>query len=129
MENKLEIVERSSGFWITDGSGTIEGSFNTLKEAQECLTSLEKAIHYDGWSARLNGKTLTISKDGIEREYTISQKNDGIEYDKTCPEYFYIRTKKFYYNFKFEEGNFFVGDKFTNDNEHAGEFAAHVFGE
>lgn len=86
-------------------------------------------VEFNGWKAELKGKTLTISKDGEDRTYNIPQTNEGIEYDKSMPEYFIIRTRNFYYNFKFEENNFFVGDKFTNNNEHASEFAQHVFGE
>ena len=81
------------------------------------------SVEHDGWKAELKGKELEVSKNGKTRIYDIRQENDGIEYDKTMPEYFVIRTKNFYYNFKFEVDDCFVGDKFTNDNEHAGEFA------
>ena len=95
----------------------------------EVSAAKSNTIEYNGFKASLEGKVLTVSKDGEEREYDIKQKNDGIEYDKTQPEYFFIRTKNFYYNFKFEEDNLFVGDKFDNDNQHMDEFACHVFGE
>jgi hypothetical protein len=89
-------------------------------------------IEYQGWTAELIGKILTITKDGESREYDIKQRNNGIEYAKGVnPEYFIIRTidDVFYYQFKFEENNFFVGDKYFNNDEHLGEFASHVFGE
>jgi len=91
-----------------------------------------KKIEYQGWTAELIDKVLTITKDGESREYDIKQRNNGIEYAKgVSPEYFIIRTTDdvFYYQFKFEEDNFFVGDKYFNNDEHLGEFASHVFGE
>jgi hypothetical protein len=30
----LEIVERSSGFWVVDNSGVVDGPFDTVTEAQ-----------------------------------------------------------------------------------------------
>lgn len=81
------------------------------------------SVTYNGWLAELKGKELEVTKDGKTRVYDIKQKNDGIEYDSSMPEYFVIRTKSFYYNFKFEENNLFVGDKFTNNNDHSNEFA------
>ena len=29
----MEIIERSSGFWIVDDSGIVEGPFETVEEA------------------------------------------------------------------------------------------------
>lgn len=86
-------------------------------------------VEYDGWKAELKGKELEVSKNGKTRVYDIKQKNDGIEYDKTMPEYFLIRTKNFYYNFKFEENNILFGDKFSNDNEHLEAIAMYEFEE
>lgn len=89
-------------------------------------------VTFNQWTAELIGKELHVSNSNFPNEtriYDVPQKNNGIEYDKTFPEYMYIRTKNFYYNFKFEEGDFFVGDKFTNDNEEMGSVASHVFGE
>lgn len=84
-------------------------------------------ITYKHWIATLEGKTLTITNGGEQREYTIKEKNMGLEQNG---EYFYIRTQEgFYYQFKFEEGDFLVGDKFSNDDEFIGEFASFVFGE
>ena len=85
-------------------------------------------IEHEGWKAELNGKVLTIEKDGEEREYDIKEENDGIEFEGT-DEYFFIRTKKFDYQFKFEVDNFFVGDKIDKNGEFMDEFASHVFGE
>ena len=81
-------------------------------------------VEFEGWKAELKAKELVITKDGETRIYDIKQSNEGIEYDPSLPEYMYIRTKNFYYQFKFEtfENNFF-GDKFTNNNEHMGEIA------
>lgn len=86
-------------------------------------------IEYNGFVAQFNGKILTISKDGENREYDIPEKNNGIEY-KEGSEYFYIRTDEgFYYQFKFEEDGGFVGDKFDNDDEFIDTFACFTFGE
>ena len=38
--NKMEIVERSSGYWIVDAQGAIEGAFIELSEAEERLTEI-----------------------------------------------------------------------------------------
>ena len=38
--NKMEIVERSSGYWIVDAQGVIEGAFIELSEAEERLTEI-----------------------------------------------------------------------------------------
>jgi hypothetical protein len=89
-----------------------------------------KKIEYEGWSAELVGKILTITKDGEKREYDIKEKNYGIEYNEG-EEYFYIRTQGegFYYQFKFEVDNGFVGDKYSNDDEFIDTFACFTFGE
>ena len=34
MQNKLEMVERSSGYWIVDKDGVIDGPFELIEEAQ-----------------------------------------------------------------------------------------------
>lgn len=129
MKKEYSIEERSSGHWVTDGNGTVEGPFDNLKLANECKTALETAIEHEDWRAELRGKVLTISKDGEQRTYSIRQKNNGIEHDKAFPEYFMIKTDGFNYHFKFEVDNFFVGDKFSKDGEHIDSFASHVFGE
>jgi hypothetical protein len=87
-----------------------------------------KTITYQGWTATFENKILTITKDGESREYTIGEPTNGIEYKKG-EEYFYIRAKYYYYQFKFEVDNFFVGDIFDNDGEFMDSFASHVFGE
>ena len=38
---KNEIVERSSGFWIVDEYGVVDGAFIELDEALEALENLE----------------------------------------------------------------------------------------
>jgi hypothetical protein len=39
-DHNLEIVERSSGFWIVDGQGNSEGPFLELEEAYESLNKM-----------------------------------------------------------------------------------------
>ena len=35
--NELTIVERSSGFWVVDNSGPVEGPFETFEVAQSWI--------------------------------------------------------------------------------------------
>ncbi|QDP57791.1 MAG: hypothetical protein Unbinned7358contig1001_17 [Prokaryotic dsDNA virus sp.] len=35
--NEFEIVERSSGFWVVDGHGFIDGPFFELEDAEKSL--------------------------------------------------------------------------------------------
>lgn len=37
----MEIVQRSSGYWIVDAQGAIEGAFIELSEAEERLSDIE----------------------------------------------------------------------------------------
>ncbi len=87
-----------------------------------------RQIKFNGYVATLIGSILFIIKDGETIKYDIPEKNKGIEYKKGS-EYFYIRTEKgFYYQFKFEVENGFVGDKFLDDDEWWDTVAYHVFG-
>jgi hypothetical protein len=36
--NKIEIVERSSGYWLVDKHGVVEGPFIELEDAVEALS-------------------------------------------------------------------------------------------
>lgn len=38
--NKLEIVERSSGYWVVDGMGVVDGPFDDLAEAQDMILEI-----------------------------------------------------------------------------------------
>jgi hypothetical protein len=35
MKNEYEIVERSSGYWITDSLGVLNGPYDTVDEAED----------------------------------------------------------------------------------------------
>jgi hypothetical protein len=87
---------------------------------------MKKVILYNGWQAIISGRTLTVIKDGEQREYTLPEEPVKIEEQG---EYFFIHTESFYYSFKFEVDNFFVGDKFDHKENHLGEIACHVFGD
>jgi hypothetical protein len=88
-----------------------------------------KTISFNGFTAALNKGVLTIAYDGESREYVIKEVNKGIEYEEGS-EYFYIRTDKgFYYQFKFEVDDSFIGDKFSDEDEFLDTFACFVFGE
>jgi hypothetical protein len=84
---------------------------------------------YKGWKVSLKDGVLTVEKKGEERCYKLSKENEGIVRDKYFPEYFSVRTNKFVYSCKFEENNFFVGDKLSLKEEFVDSFACHVFGE
>ena len=36
-EANMNIVERSSGYWVVDNDGVIDGPFQTIKEAQQYI--------------------------------------------------------------------------------------------
>jgi len=38
----LEIIERSSGYWVVDDSGIVDGAFIELDDAVKVLEELEK---------------------------------------------------------------------------------------
>lgn len=76
--------------------------------------------------------TITVTCNGETRNYKLSEPMSRIEQEKDYPEYVRIDViddEIGYYLFKFEFNNFFVGDKWTEENVHLGEFAMHVFGE
>jgi len=37
----MNIIERSSGYWLVDDSGAVDGPFNTPKEAEDRRKELE----------------------------------------------------------------------------------------
>jgi maltose-binding protein MalE len=88
-----------------------------------------QTIEYEGFTATLEGEVLTITKDGESREYDIKEKNSGIKYEYRSP-YFKIQTSDdFYYQFKFEEPNGFIGDIYDDEDVFIKEFACFTFGE
>ena len=58
----MNIVERSSGYWVVDNYGVIDGPFYTIKEAQQYIDKENTVI--------LN--TFT----GQDSMYTVEKKND-----------------------------------------------------
>ena len=81
-------------------------------------------VHQDG--------TVKVTKDNETREYKIPEPMSKVAQEKDYPEYVRIDVKDDeigYYLFKFEDDSFFVGDKWSEDNVHHGEYAMHVFGE
>ena len=92
-----------------------------------------KEIAHEGWQMIVHQDgTVKVTKAGETREYQISEPMSKIEQEKDYPEYVRIDVlddKIGYYLFKFEDNDFFVGDIWTEDNVHLGEFAMHVFGE
>ena len=47
--SKIEIVERSSGFWLVEETGVVDGPFETLEEAQNELDQIQmwKEVDYN----------------------------------------------------------------------------------
>jgi hypothetical protein len=57
MQNELRVVERSSGYWVVDDTGVVEGPFDSLREA----------INY------IDGTVVLNSFDSV-KDYTIVEK-------------------------------------------------------
>lgn len=60
-EANMNIVERSSGYWVVDNDGVIDGPFYTTKEAQQYI---EKQ------------NVVVLNAFNINDSYTIENKND-----------------------------------------------------
>jgi len=78
------------------------------------------------WLLNLNEQEVQVFCNGISRMYTIPE--PVLDF-KVEDEYVFIYVQDKYYQFKFEEGMFFVGDIFTNDGEHIDTYACHAFDE
>jgi hypothetical protein len=57
----MNIVERSSGYWVVDNDGVIDGPFYTIKEAQQYID-------------RQN--TVTLNALNINDSYEVKDKDD-----------------------------------------------------
>jgi len=90
----------------------------------------DKASYMDSdvrWLLALDGQQVQVFCDGESRTYDIPEKIIDFKVeDEYC--FIYVEGEK-YYQFKFEEDMFLVGDVFTNDGEHLDAFACHTFGE
>lgn len=40
----MNIVERSSGYWVVDNDGVIDGPFDTIQDAQQYINKEEEII-------------------------------------------------------------------------------------
>lgn len=70
---------------------------------------------------------LIVSKFGESRVYDLEHRTTKFEHDH---EYVFLETEDGgFYQFKFEENHFFVGDLFDKDGTHLGSVACHVFDE
>jgi hypothetical protein len=45
MKNEYEIVERSSGYWITDSFGVLNGPYDTVGQAEDDIPK-QAALQY-----------------------------------------------------------------------------------
>ena len=83
-------------------------------------------LEYKNWKVHIKKNILTVEKRNEVREYdlpnwkTITHKEDYLNI---------ILKDKTKLQFKMEEGDFFVGDKFNKEGEHIDTIASHVFGE
>jgi hypothetical protein len=59
MQNEPRVVERSSGYWVVNDTGVVEGPFNSIREA----------ITY------MDGNVILNSFDSVD-DYTIVEKKD-----------------------------------------------------
>jgi hypothetical protein len=84
---------------------------------------------YNNWKLNVN---VTMGEVDVfccyeQRGYQIPDRITKVEQEQ---EYIFIYVENGdYYQFKFEEGNFLVGDLFNNQGEFLECFASHVFGE
>ena len=73
--------------------------------------------------------TIIVTCNGETRTYDIPEEiKDVIEEDNYVFVYVNDDETKFY-QFKFEDGNFLVGDEYDQEDEYISAFACHVFGE
>ncbi len=83
-------------------------------------------ITHKGWCVSIVKGEMTVTKNTIKRHYSLTYPNGGLEHKKGS-EYFYVQCEDHYYQFKFEDGDFFVGDMFSHENEHLKDIASYVF--
>jgi len=96
-------------------------------------TNTRRQIAYEGfnqerWLMTIGfDNVITVTCNGETRTYTIPEKIVKVEHNT---EYVYLYVEgNIFYQFKFEEEYFLVGDIFTNKGEHLDSFASFVFGE
>ena len=83
-------------------------------------------IDYKDWKVKVEQNLLIVEKLGEMREYdlpdwkTATHDNDYVHI--TLPDDSLLQ-------FKMEEGDAWIGDKFDSEGEHIGTIACHVFGE
>ena len=83
-------------------------------------------IEYQGWKVKVTQNLLTVEKCDEIRIYDLPD-FETMVHDE---EYIYITLKDgTLYQYKMEEDDFFVGDKFDLEGEHIDTLACHVFGE
>lgn len=92
-----------------------------------------KKVFYKDWKMTVQEDgTVIVTKNGETRVYDIPEPILKAEQEKDYPEYVRIDVQDNqigFYLFKFEENDFLVGDRWSEDNVHLGEYAMHVFGE
>jgi len=84
---------------------------------------------FDGeWHLTVNSDNqLTVTKNGESRVYDLDYRTTKFDQNN---EYVFLETDDGgFYQFKFEENNFFVGDLFDKDGTHLDSVACHVFDE
>jgi transcription antitermination factor NusG len=61
----MNIVERSSGYWVVDNNGVIDGPFDTIQNAQKYIDKEEKTISLN--VNNINNAYTIVEKKNIER--------------------------------------------------------------
>lgn len=83
------------------------------------------------WLLSIKGNKVTVTCQGETRIYNLEE--NIITNTDQDNEYVFIFVEKdekpLFYQFKFEEDCFLVGDKYDSDSEFIDSFASHVFGE
>lgn len=114
---------------------TIEDFLKYKKESfwQVGWYNLEETFEYKDYTAEVNYRTsvVTFTKDNESRSY---DDFSAITKVKQQEEYLFIYYSgegqdRGYIQFKFEDGNFLVGDDYNSDNEFICEYACYIFGE
>ena len=84
--NTMEIVERSSGYWIVDDTGVVDGPFIELKEAMETLAQLEAADKINVWELMKDHIENHLGYYGLEFQDKFLDMKEQAEDLGLCPQ-------------------------------------------
>jgi len=81
------------------------------------------------WLLTLDNQVVQVFCNGLSRTYDIAEPVVDFKVENNYVFIYVDDPDISFYQFKFEEDMFFVGDKFDSDDEHVGEFACWSFGD